>query len=215
MQPNNKTKIAMIIGAMYLGVSGASHAATGSFDITITTIADLSVTEIQALSFGNSVFTTGSAVCNIAGNSPLFSDVFADSNTLITGATSYLNTDRALTGSGCAGSGRVGIYEVVTAGVADAITVTINGVTNADFTFTPNSNCLPDYSATNATDDACRIMAPGVPNTLASTGDVANDAGTVNNTLRFTVGGSLSTAAAGLTPNTPYSDVFNIDVIYQ
>ena len=31
MQPN-KTKIALIIGAMYLGVSSASMAATGSFE---------------------------------------------------------------------------------------------------------------------------------------------------------------------------------------
>jgi len=215
MQPNNKTKIAMIIGAMYLGVSGASNAVTGSFDITIATIADLSVNEIQALSFGSSVFTTGSAVCNLQGNDPLFSDVLADANNVITGGTTYLSVDTALTGSGCAGGGRVGIYEVVTAGAADNITVTINEVTNADFTFSPNSNCLPEYVATAATDDVCRILAPGTPNTVAVTGSTGANQGSLDKTLRFTVGGTLTTAAGGLTAATLYNDVFNIDVIYQ
>ena len=215
MQPN-KTKIALVLGAMFLGATGASNAVTGSFDITIATIADLNVTEIQALSFGSSVFTTGSAACNIAANDPTELDVFAEAgSTAINGATTYLGADLALTGTGCAGTGRVGIYEVVTAGNADAISVTVNSVTNADFTFTPNSNCLPEYITTATTDDACRIMAPGVPNTLAVTGDTANDMGTTNATLRFTVGGNLTTAASGLTAATPYSDVFSIDVIYQ
>lgn len=123
--------------------------------------------------------------------------------------------DTALTGAGCAGGGRVGIYEVITAGAADAITVTINAVTNADFTFNPNSNCLPEYVVTTATDDVCRIMAPGSPSTVAVTGNTAANQGTINDTLRFTVGGTLTTAAGGLTPSTLYSDVFNIDVIYQ
>lgn len=213
MQPN-KTKIALVIGALLLGASGASNAVQGSFDITIATIADLSVTEIQPLSFGSSVFTTGSAVCNIAGNDPLFSDVLAEDNTVIDGATSYLATDATLTGSGCAGSGRVGIYEVVTAGLADSISVTVNAVSNADFTFNPNSNCLPNYAPGTAL-NACLIMAPGVPNTGAQTGSTTPGEGSIDKTLRFTVGGSLTTAVGGLAPATPYSDVFSIDVIYQ
>jgi hypothetical protein len=172
------------------------------------------VTEIQPLSFGSSVFTTGSAICNLTGNNPLFSDVLADSATVITGGTTYFGVDTALTGAGCAGGGRVGIYEVVTAGPTDAITVTINAVTNADFAFNPNSNCLPEYITTSATDDVCRIMAPGTPSNVAVTGDATNF-GSLANTLRFTVGGTLTTAAGGLTPSTLYSDVFNIDVIYQ
>jgi len=215
MQPN-KTKIALVIGALFLGASGASNAVQGSFDITIATIADLNVTEVQALSFGSSVFTTGSSVCNLEGNDPLFGDVLAEDGTVITGATTYLAQDTALSGSGCAGGGRVGIYEVVTAGVGDTISVTVNSVSNADFTFSPNSNCLPNYlPGTGA--NACLIMAPGVPNTSAVTGDLSGGAGegAVDNTLRFTVGGTLTTAVGGLTAATPYSDVFVIDVIYQ
>tara|TARA_R110001583_G_scaffold9788_2_gene45938 strand:- start:55195 stop:55818 length:624 start_codon:yes stop_codon:yes gene_type:complete len=207
MQPN-KTKIALVIGALLLGASGASNAATGNFDVSITTIADIGFIEISPISLGSAVFLTAGGSCTVKGSDPTAGDVFGDTGLSASG------TNGTLTGD-CKGTGAAGVYEVESAGPSDAITVLMGDMVEAGgFSFNPSSNCIPLYDGTLGTDDSCQSLTVDFAHLTAITGDGA-DGGSIANKLRFTIGGTMTIGAADLTPNTPYAGSFAINVIYQ
>jgi hypothetical protein len=206
MQPN-KTKIGLIIGAMYLGVSGASNAATGSFDVSITTIQDIGFVEISPISLGSAVFLTAGGTCSVVGNDPAALDVLADAN--IAGTT-----NGNLSGNCVGDDGAAGVYEVESAGPGDSMTVLMGDMDEAGgFSFNPNSNCIPLYGAA-VSDDTCEFLTVDFGHLSAITGD-GSDKGTTASKLRFTIGGTMTVGASDLTPNTLYGGSCAINVIYQ
>ncbi|WP_448567982.1 hypothetical protein [Thalassotalea ganghwensis] len=220
MQPNKK-KIALAIGALLVGASGASNAATGTFDITVNTIADVVLTEETPLDFGTNIFTsTGS--CTMDAATPSTASLQIDPAVTAT-ATNYGD----LNGSGCV-TGAVatpGVYKV-TGSPGATINITINGFTSVagDYSFTPNSNAVGIYGATGASGAA----GDDIIGTLSTVGPTAVrlpdatealEAEVTANELVFTLGGTL-TVTSPLTANTTYGtafdagDVFAINVVY-
>jgi hypothetical protein len=222
MQPN-KTKIALLLGAVCLGASGAANAATADFDITVTTIPDVTLTEVQALDFGTTMYVTagGNCLMNAAtpGNAVAGQMQYTRQAGSVVAATNYGD----LTGTGCVngtGNGTPGIYRI--SGIpGGSVRITISGVTGADFSFAPNSGCIVNYSGDDTDDgDECSTFVPGVQTTrlLAATteDDSTAPAGqpSVPGQLMFTVGGTVTIGGVDLTPNQAYTENFPVTVIY-
>lgn len=216
MQPN-KTKIALLLGAVCLGASGAANAATANFDISVTTIPDVTLTEVQALSYGTTMFVTAGGTCLMDASTP------GDAATALMqydGATDAPASYGTLSGSGCVnGSGGTpGIYKI--AGItAGTVRITISGVTGADFSFAPNSGCIVNYG-NSAAADSCDSFVPGVTKTeslAAATEDAGTGGGVGTSTpgeLVFTVGGTVTIGGTNLTANQPYTENFPVTVVY-
>jgi hypothetical protein len=210
MQPN-KTKIALVIAAMYLGVNNASYAATKSFVITAETLADVELLETTELDFGTNIFTTA-GICNMDADAPS-SDLL-----LMNAANSIAESDYgALTGGGCInGTAIPGVYKISGAVGAD-VNITLSGITETEYTFEPDG-AVADFSKSTA-DDTIGALAfsgvntfstagadddtnPGLAATLATPGD-----------LIFTLGGTL-TVLTTLTASTEYTNTFSVNVVY-
>lgn len=214
MQPN-KTKIALIIGAMYLGVSGASMAATGTFDITVTTIADVTLEERAILNFGTNIFTTaGTCLMTGSGNSEALMQV--DTASAATATSTVATTYGALSGGGCVtGSnlGTPGLYRISGA-TGTAVNITMSNATGTGWSFSPTSAFAANYNAGTATgDDTVTAMTATTTNvrSLAATAD-GTDAVT-DGQLVFAVGGLL-TVSSTLTASLAYNAPFVVSVVY-
>jgi len=214
MQPN-KTKIALVIGALMLGVSATSNAATGTFDITVATVEDVKITPITELDFGANIFTTAAGTCTLDAAQPATDDMQMSTAASVVAGTDYTKLD----GAGCitGNAGTPGKYKI--SGASDTIVnITIDPVTAADFSFTPDSNAIVNYGTTAGVDDDTLVaLTPGVSLALR-TPTTADIGGTVNNVVAseilFVIGGTLTVGAADLTPSTPYADVFHVNVVY-
>jgi hypothetical protein len=213
MQPN-KTKIALIIGAMYLGVSGASMAATGTFDITVTTIADVTLEERAILNFGTNIFTTaGTCLMTGSGNSETLMQV--DVGTTVA-ATTVATTYGALSGGGCVtGSnlGTPGLYRISGA-TGTAVNITMSNATGTGWSFSPTSAFAANYNAgTAASDDTVTAMTATTTNvrSLAAAADGID--AVVDGQLVFAVGGLL-TVSSTLTASLAYNAPFVVSVVY-
>ncbi len=218
---SKKTKIALLLGAMYLGASGAANAATANFNITVNTIPDVTLTEVQALDYGTTMFVTAGGTCLMNASIPgsAASGQMQYMRTTAVAASNYGN----LTGSGCVngtGTGTPGIYRI--AGITGgSVRITISGVTGADFSFSPNSGCIVSYSGNNTDDaDSCTTFVPGTQTTrtlAAATEDDAtggNGQASVAGQLMFTVGGTVTIGGTDLTANQSYTQNFPVTVIY-
>jgi hypothetical protein len=207
MQPN-KTKIALVLGALLLGASGASHAAT--YNVTLDTIADVTFTQITPISLGTSVYITAGGSCTVVGNAPAGADVYADVN-IVAGTLAAANG--ALSGD-CVGEGVAGVFEVASNATGDSISVLMGEMAEANgFSFSPSSSCIPVYGAASSDDD-CETIPVNFAHIAGVTGD-GIDKGTTDKKLRFTVGGVMTIGATDLAPEAPLAGDFLINVVYQ
>jgi len=227
MQPN-KTKIALVIGAFFLGASGASNAATANFDITVSTLPDVVLSQVQALDYGANMFVTALGTCTMNAVQPGEGALMQYQSGTTEGATASSNFG-TLTGGGCVNGTEVatpGVYKI--AGLAGTtVNITINGVSNADFGFNPNSGCIVNFDG-GATlldsQDSCDAFVPGAITSTdlpavtateegsAAPGFVVSAAGAAE--LHFTVGGTVTIGAVDLSANTNYVQQFPVDVVY-
>ncbi|MFT5760095.1 MAG: hypothetical protein ACI9LM_004879 [Alteromonadaceae bacterium] len=220
MQPN-KTKVALIIGALLLGASGASYAATESFPIIVSTLSDVEITAEKNLTYGANMFINGGASCIMNAATPADAVGASVNGTVAMQYTATAKVDEAnygdLSGLGCvngANKGTPGVYKI--AGIGGiSVNIKISGVSTADFSFNPNSGCIVTYDGTTAGADSC---AGFVPNAFAASiplpATATLDAGAQNGELLFTVGGTITIGATDLTPNTPYTADFPVEVVY-
>ncbi|MDX2367788.1 MAG: hypothetical protein QNK36_05210 [Colwellia sp.] len=222
MQPN-KTKIALVIGALLFGASGASNA--DPFTANVTTIDDVTILTVPGndLSFGTNVFTTA-GTCTMSASAPGSALMQYDDGVGVVAQTTWGDLSSAGTASCVVGAslGTPGVYEVKGVG-AGAVSVLLTEVAQVggDFTFDPSGGCYTDFDAVaGPTADTCTTLNAGtvVPTFLAAATAV-EDEGTgthasVEGTLRFTVGGTITVGATGLTAETPYNLAFQVDVTY-
>ncbi|TWX67478.1 hypothetical protein [Colwellia sp. C1TZA3] len=207
MQPN-KTKIALVIGALYLGASGASYAASLAPTVKMTTRDDVTLSQVTALAFGPNIFTTAGTSCLMDADTP--GDIIAQAN----GTAEKANFGE-LSGTGCVtgASGTPGVYKV-SGSPGAGITVTVSGLnTDPLFTFTPNNGCIVEYDQVSE-GDTCKALASATATTtiIAGTTDGGDDEVT-SGELIMSIGGTLSVVSA-LTADTPYTDQFKINVVY-
>lgn len=212
MQPN-KTKIALIIGAMYLGVSGASMAATGSFDITVTTIADVVLEERAILNFGTNIFTTaGTCLMTGSGNSETLMQV--DTSTAAVATTTVATTYGALSGGGCVTGnnlGTPGLYRI-TGATGTTVNITMSNATGTGWSFSPTSAFAGNYGATTG-DDTVTAMTATTTNVRALAAAADGTDAVVDGQLVFAVGGLL-TVSSTLTASQAYNAPFVVSVVY-
>jgi hypothetical protein len=226
MQPN-KTKIALVLGALFLGASGNTIAATGSFDITVKAIPDVVLSTVTPLSYGATMFVTTGGTCSMNASVP--GDALAD-KMQYDGATVAKANYGDLTGAGCvngtmaAGNpGTPGVYKIK--GIAgNTVNITISGISGSDFDFAPNSGCIVTYE-NGTTADTCDAFVPGssasksLPLANATESPVTGGTGTtgLGGELVFTVGGTITvggTNAVDLIPGSNYTQNFPVNVIY-
>lgn len=209
MQPN-KTKISLILGALYLGVSGTSMAASESFNITATTIADVILTEETALDFGANIFTTA-GTCSMDAEAPASADLQLDIASAIP-ASDY----GKLTGTACIEDAVAtpGVYKITGTEGAD-VNITLGSISTAEFTFVPDSNAYGEYDGgADADSIGTNLSTSGVNSsiTLAASGDAGSNA--EEGELLFTLGGTLS-ILTDLTASTVYNaETFLVTVTY-
>ena len=214
-----KPRLTLMLGVAYLGASATAYAASQSFDITATTVPDVSLSEVTPLNYGTTMFVTAGGTCLMQATSPGsdLADMQWPNNTGVA-AANYGD----LSGSGCVnglGTGTPGIYKVT--GVAGAaVKITITGFTGTDFNFSPNSGCIVTYNGDNTDDaDTCESFIPGVQETVNLAAAAETDtSGSTNSAvaaeLVFTVGGTVTVGAVDLSPNTAYAEAFSVNVVY-
>ena len=226
MQPN-KTKIALVLGVLFLGASGASNAVSTSFPITAKTIPDVTIVQVTPLSYGSNMFVTTGNSCLMQATVP--GDVSGvmqyDDTAGVVAAAAYGD----IAGTGCVdgtGTGTPGVYKI-SGLAATQVSITISGFSGTSFDFAPNSGCIVTYdNGTGAANsgDTCVAFVPGVLATKNTAGPTVTEESTavapgvtVAGDIIFTVGGTVTiggTAAVDLTPAFAYSEDFTVDVVY-
>jgi len=208
MQPN-KTKLALQVGALLIGSSCAFNAAADSFNLTVNTIADVTIAEVTALDFGANIKTDASGSCAMDADQPVGSTVFADGNLT---ATTY----GTLTGANCVGaSATPGVYSITgEAGLDVTITLTSEAQGAGDFTFSPTEGCAVIHDGAGTDGDLCTALVVGTPLTGVTIADGSDNGDSVSGATHFTVGGTIAVGATGLTSDTGYVATFNVNVIY-
>jgi hypothetical protein len=229
MQPN-KTKIALLIGASYLGAFSASNAWADAFTLNVNTISDVEIAayNAKALAFGEQI-KTSPGVCAMEGRYPANADVNIIHSSAPT--TLELNSQSIITGAACVGSGvstgDVGIYRV-TGSPGLTVNFTISELTQVNatdptktFTFKPNSGCYTAFNGTPTADqDLCTAYSMGIPITsvklpVSDLGETLGNTGIVTaGEIYFTVGGELEIGPNGLDQNQAYDAKFLVDVTY-
>ncbi len=190
----------------------SANAATEPFAVAFTTVADVSIVQVQPLSYGQNIFITNGGVCTLNAANPLAATMQSDLSTLL--GTNFGD----IVGSGCittaAGvNGNQGGYYRVSGVSGIDVKVTISSVTNADFGFVP-AGCVIDHDGTAAANsDTCTAFSPGVQltSTLANTTEGGGSG--VDAQLMIAVGGVITLNQA-LTAGTPYTQDFTIAVTY-
>jgi hypothetical protein len=220
MQPN-KTKLALKIGTVILGAACASNVAAASFNLTVNTISDVTLAQVQALSFGTNILTDASVSCTMGALVPAPASVFSDDTTGVIGAS--LGTSGTafglLNGAGCIGTGTTiatpGIYSITGEPTLDVNLTLTTEPQVGNFTFSPTNGCGVDHdgSAGSAASDPCLAITVSTPIALTLGG--GSDSGVVvDGVTHFTVGGTITTLAGGLTSDTDYNATFLVNVIY-
>jgi len=192
------TKAICILASSVLFIqSPPLMAKTTNFNIGFVTIQDLSITQSNALTFGQTI--TG-----IAGKTCTISKVFSGAvNTAV--ATTAAHTD-GVSGDGCLTTNNAlnnnlsGVY-AISGEVNQAITLTLAPTTNANFTFTPNGQIFGAATAPSSG----TIVFSNTP--TSSTLDASGDSIVI-------VMGNIVIGGTDLTPNTPYSQTFDITATY-
>lgn len=210
MQPN-KTKLALIIGVMYLGVSGTSFAASESFTITATTIADVALEETTVLDFGTNIFTTTGS-CTMAVGEP----GEAEMQVYTTDGTTTADANYGLlNGTSCVPGATAipGVYTISGSSGAD-VTITLNDLTETDYSFAP-AGVVGSYNGIigSTTPDDIIPLVSGTAYPMADTTDAGVPVVT-DGELVFILGGVL-TVTNTLTANTLYdAGTFTVNVVY-
>lgn len=185
--------------AATLGMTLSAHAKTLPFGVGFVTVQDLDITQANALTFGQNVIGTAGSTCTLGVT------IYPGATIAASAATAAINDN--ISGAGCiavAGAltnNLAGVYEISGA-VSQAFNVTVNSATNADFSFSPTAR-VGDL-ATGLTAGGTTVFA-NTPQ--ASVTDAAGLA-------LLVVAGTITVGATDLTPNTPYSQTFDITATY-
>lgn len=193
-----------LIAASLAAVPLAS-AKVETFSLGFVTIQDISITQQQALTFGQNIVGSAATTCTLH---------IAVTGTG-TGLAASADVDDGLVGSGCLtlGGGAspttvnnlAGIYHI--SGEADqTVEITVGAVSTSNFSFTPSGKLVTQGDALNIAGNQVNVLG------TSTTNDVLGSAG--NSGLSLVLGGTLTVGGTDLTSNTPYSSTFNITATY-
>lgn len=225
-----KKKLVHKLGLAAFGVTFALTASADTFTASVTTIDDVTITEVVALDFGTTVNTTP-GTCAMNANNP--GSTLMEFQTSATGADGATYGATTNTGGACVDT--LGSDPTVTPGVwrisgaaGQGVNLLVSEIAqgSTDYTFNPTGGCyvLFDGAAAAADSDACTTLTPGVVVTSATAqlsagsateahvGDIQG-VPSIAGDLLFTVGGTITIVNA-LTAETAYPLTFQVDVTY-
>lgn len=228
MQPKKLKQFLLPLAVATAMSSTSLMAATANYSVGFTTVPDITITQVQAMSFGSFLGLTNGATCTMT---------VTDSGTAATyPGDSVLRVARAvpagpgadvakLTSCGSApatATGTVGIYEIQ--GIAGgSVVVTVGNVTGGtDFNYTAGG-CVATFDGAGD-GDSCLALTGGTPTgaglvKLASAADTVGNTGGANSgnptpgAARIAVGGTI-TATATHTAGQTLTQSFAITVTY-
>lgn len=236
MQPNLNIKKSLLATALLLGISNASHAATGTYTVTAGTIQDVQIAQAtgNTFTFGTGMYTTTGGTCSMDASNvaEAFLNVDLDGADGDSGggfanlaAFQALNLTSGGTG-GCIDKDEESYGLFVVTGEPDSfVTLTVSSASSTEFDFVPGNGCVPFYDG-NLGGDVCAALTANTPITNlripgATESSAAEAAGvgvqSVSGELQFTVGGTVTVTNGGtdLTGGTAYSVTFPITVLYE
>jgi len=196
-----KNMITRALAGTALLSSFTALAATESVTLSFVTVADLVITQTQAIAFGSSIIGAAGSTCVMSAS------VLA-ANTGNTGTIVDADIEAGLTGDGClnvtaaASTGLAGVYSV--AGIDNQVVeLTLQSGTGTGFTFTPLGFAVEDDSTTD-------FSSPTTLFATVATNHTLGDAG-----ANIVVGGTLDIdAGAALDSGKPYSLTYDIVASY-
>jgi len=198
MKKNLITKV--LVGSLLTVAAMSAQAKTASFNVGFVTLADLDIVQTQALTFGQNLIGLTGTTCTMT---------VANSGTTANGTAALViqDHDDSLSGAGCltvaAGvNNLMGVYSI-TGASGQAFNVTIASASNADFDFAPTGLVFTGDASTNT---GVTVFA-NTPQSATLRAGGSNDA-------YLTVAGTISVGATDLSPNTPYSQTFDITATY-
>jgi hypothetical protein len=188
----NFTKKAGAVAATTLLLATSANASIFNASASFRTIADITITEVAALSFGTAVTGKAGTDCVL--------------DAVITAATPALTVDANAnaTGTGCSSSDAVVAEYTLTGATGSTVTVLMATATDTDFTFSPAG----DYSDQLAAGDAITTYFSDAPFNVS-----LNGISGTNGVGMLSVGGTLN-VINDLTASTSYAIAYDISVIY-
>lgn len=206
MQPN-KSKLALTIGVLLFAASNSSSAASLTPNVKVTTRDDVTLSQVQAMSFGSNLFIAAGGVCLMDADTP--GDVVGQAN----GLTTQANYGE-LSGTGCA-DGNIatpGVYKIAGT-AASTVTVTVTPLNaNGAFTYVPNNGCVVVYNNTAGANETCTALSAS-PIVTALAGALDNGSAVAGEGI-VVIGGTVTIGGAPLTASTGYTDSFSLNVVY-
>jgi len=211
---NINFKKSVLVCALSLGSIGVANATIEPVNVGFTTIVDVAIVATQELSFGTTVYSALGGVCTMDAAVANIND----NDAAITPASPVTGgTGGSVVGTGCitsamntAPGNQLGIYTLT--GTAGAnVKVTVTGVSGTDFTFAP-VGCIPVYTGL-ATASECVPFTVGNATTTTDIADLL-DLNATPGELRVVVGGVMTIGGTDLTPETTYTQTFDIQAIY-
>jgi hypothetical protein len=195
----NFTKKAGAVAATTLLLATSANAAVFNASASFRTIADISITENAALSFGTSISGKAGTTCTV------LSEVTADGAGTPPTSVDALAFPGDISGDGCVGTTDAVNGDYTFTGAADStVTVLMATVTDTDFSFAPSGQ----YNDQDAATDATVTYFSDAPFNVSLLGT----SGT-NGDGRLSVGGTL-TIINDLTASTSYAIAYDISVVY-
>lgn len=190
-----------------LSTAMVANAKTETYSVGFVTIQDLTITQDQALSFGQNIIGKAGTTCTLT---------FAENvTTTTTTKAAPSNFNDGLSGNGClevAGgatptttSNLAGVY-TVSGAAGQTVNLTVASITGSDFNFTPSAKAITDGADINVAGSFVDVFADSAQSD-------ALGAGAANN-LVLVVGGTLTVGSADLDANKPYSGSFTITATY-
>ena len=189
----NFTKKAGLAAAIAIVSSTAANAAVFNASASFRTIADITITEVQALSFGTAVTGKAGTDCTLAAViTPATPAAVVDPNATTTGAGCPSTSDAA-----------VGSYTLVGAS-GSTVTLLMATSTDADFSFAPAGD-YSDQESGGGADIVTTYFADSPTNVVLN--------GTAGKTGMLAVGGTLS-ILNDLAASTSFAVAYDVSVVY-
>jgi len=209
MQQILNVRKTLVAGSLLLAMSNVASAASEQFVVSVTTLDDVSILEVNALSYGTNVFIDAGGECTMEASAPGATVLQMDD---ASAAANYGD----IAGTGCVDTTgqQPGEFRVTGLGGQD-VTITIGSTSGGDYTFAPvgayaihDGSTAGDTLGTYTTAQA----AAGVTTPLASSSDVGLTVAA--NQLMFTVGGTITIGGTPLVADQLYNDTYPVTVVY-
>lgn len=224
MQPKRMKHLLLPVAIASALTTTNLTAATASYSVGFTTVPDIGITQVQAMSFGSVLELSSGSTCAMAISDHAGANYVGDTIMKLasTGVEATSATAAVLSGTGCdavsgTNKGTIGVYEIqgIAGGTVNVTVSNITGGTNFNYTA---SGCVGNYNnAGNG--DTCIAITGGTAQAavIASAGDTVGNTSPAGipspGATRLALAGSI-TSTRTLTAGQTVTESFLVTVTY-